>query len=393
MMSNVSLAQGPLDPPGPPAASMKTLAQVEARTIVNAANTPGDGTNTFIINTPGSYYLASNLTGTFGKHGISIQASDVTLDLNGFVLTSGGTGAGPVRGIDVPAARSNLCVRNGTIRGWNDGGVRADLATNTLAETLRLSDNLGATGLALGVGLARGCVATNNGTGFAVGLGGEIRDCVATANVTGFQTADRALLSSCVATANTGVGFDCTNYVSLTDCNASRNFGVAGIRVQGNSSVLRCNSSRNIVSASGIVAGLGCTIVECTACENGVHGIIVGVGCTVQCCTARANVTSGITTSNNLADSYCQIIGNTCNGNFSGILANGNKNRVEGNCCTANTGTGLATQGLNNFAVRNTAGDNLTDFNFFTLNVHGPIVDMRNGFPITEMSPWANFIY
>jgi hypothetical protein len=58
---------------------MKTLDQVEARTIVNTANTPGDVDNTFIISQPGSYYLSGNITGEAGKNGISIQADDVTL--------------------------------------------------------------------------------------------------------------------------------------------------------------------------------------------------------------------------------------------------------------------------------------------------------------------------
>ena len=40
-------AQGPLTPPAAPAPTMKTLDQVEARTIINATNTPGNGTNQF----------------------------------------------------------------------------------------------------------------------------------------------------------------------------------------------------------------------------------------------------------------------------------------------------------------------------------------------------------
>src|SRR3569833_2813795 len=83
LLSSASVfAQGSLTPPGAPAPTMKTLDQLEARTIVNAANTPGDAANTFIISAPGSYYLTGNLTGASGKHGSSIQADHVTLDLN-----------------------------------------------------------------------------------------------------------------------------------------------------------------------------------------------------------------------------------------------------------------------------------------------------------------------
>ena len=88
-------AQGELTPADAPAPTMKSLDQVEARVIVNAANTPGDETNTVIISQPGSYYLTGNITGEPDKHGISVQADDVTLDLNGFALLSGGGAFGP----------------------------------------------------------------------------------------------------------------------------------------------------------------------------------------------------------------------------------------------------------------------------------------------------------
>ncbi len=227
-LTPAALAQGPLTPPGPPAPIMKTLDQVEARIIVSAAKTPGDQTNNFIIIAPGSYYLTGNITGEAGKHGISIQANDVTLDLNGFALVSGVGGA--FRGVNVPVARSGFCIRNGSVRGWTDGGVRADAAV-TLAENLRLSENTGATGL-------------------VVGNGSMIKDCVASGNGAGFFAGDRTQISNCISTVNMGAGFNCTSFVTLLDCTSSRNGGT-GIVVQADSSVIRCNASRNISAGGG----------------------------------------------------------------------------------------------------------------------------------------------
>jgi parallel beta-helix repeat protein len=384
-----TFAQGSLTPPGTPAPTMKTLDQVEARTIVNAANTPGDATNTFIISQPGSYYLTGNITGASGKHGISIQADGVTLDLNGFVLLSGGSGT--VRGVNVPAAQTNFFVRNGTVRGWTDGGIRTDLSTNTLAEKLRLSGNTGAAGLALGNGSARDCVATSNATGFVLGNGAEIKDCAATANTTGFSTGDRAHISNCIATINTGVGFNCANFVTLIDCTASRNSGAAGIVVQGDCTVIRCNASRNITSGYGINAGGGCTIADCTVGSNGLDGITVGSGTTVRNCTAQANAADGVKATTN-----CHLTGNTCdlNGN-EGLELTGTGNRVDGNSCTSNAASGVLINNTNNFVVSNSAHGNSSNFTVAgTPNAVGPIVDMTTGgATITSTSPWANFSY
>src|SRR5881392_43776 len=81
------LHAGPLNPPaGPVASSYKTLTEVEPRTAISAANTPGDSDSLFKITQPGSYYLTGNIQGVSGKHGVEIAASGVTLDLNGFDL-------------------------------------------------------------------------------------------------------------------------------------------------------------------------------------------------------------------------------------------------------------------------------------------------------------------
>lgn len=72
-------AAGPLTPPGAPAPMWKSLQEIEPRTLI--ASVP------YTITTPGSYYLSNNLTVGTGD-AITIAASGVTLDLNGFTLSS-----------------------------------------------------------------------------------------------------------------------------------------------------------------------------------------------------------------------------------------------------------------------------------------------------------------
>ena len=72
-------AQGSLTPPGPPAPTMKTASQIEPRTLISSAP--------FVITNSGSYYLTTNLSVNLGN-AIFISANQVTLDLNGFTISS-----------------------------------------------------------------------------------------------------------------------------------------------------------------------------------------------------------------------------------------------------------------------------------------------------------------
>ena len=114
------LVAGPLAPPaGPVASTMKTLAEIEPRTVIGVASTPGNAEATFAITQPGSYYLTAPLAGTPGKFGIKIYASNVTIDLGGFELVGspGTTWAGIATGPGV----AGLSIRDGVLSGWGSG--------------------------------------------------------------------------------------------------------------------------------------------------------------------------------------------------------------------------------------------------------------------------------
>jgi hypothetical protein len=110
-------AQGSLTPPGAPAPTMKSLSQIEPRTPISSAP--------FIISASGSYYLTTNLNVTSGN-AITINANQVTLDLNGFTLSS--VEASPT-GVGILLANtpvnSDITIRNGHITGsvTNNGDI------------------------------------------------------------------------------------------------------------------------------------------------------------------------------------------------------------------------------------------------------------------------------
>ena len=68
----------------PPAGPVAETGRFGPRVELSQATTPGNATTTFIIDEPGSYYVAGHITGEIGKTAISIIVSNVHLDLNGF---------------------------------------------------------------------------------------------------------------------------------------------------------------------------------------------------------------------------------------------------------------------------------------------------------------------
>ncbi len=359
-LDSLSLA-GSLDPPaGPVAPTMKTLAEVEPRTAIRAADLP------LIISSPGSYYLAENIT-TAGN-GISISSNDVTLDLMGFTL-SGGTGTG----IMVFNLQENITIRNGTVRGWPQHGIFAGSTSKSRFENLTLMNNgTDAAAGHRGLGTGEGCVVSN---------------CTAAGNVgRGFWLGYANIVTGCTAIGNGGHGIYLGSG-TVKECTARNNNGT-GIYSVFTSTIEGCAASGS-TAADGIYAGNGSVVNNCTAETNAGHGIVISIGGGVHHCVCRANGGDGIQAGFNAI-----ILGNSCNDNATGINVSGRRTRIEGNSVQQNV-TGIGGTGFYNFIIKNSAARNDTDYDIALNNKVGEIFDYSAtpNVIITSSNPWANFVF
>jgi hypothetical protein len=72
------------------------------------------------VSTPGCYRLVGNLTLTSANNAITINCDNVVIDLDGFTIVSAVPAGGQSVGV-AASGRSNVTVRNGTLRGFGVG--------------------------------------------------------------------------------------------------------------------------------------------------------------------------------------------------------------------------------------------------------------------------------
>lgn len=344
--------QGSLTPPGAPAPTMKTLAQLDAQISrngekrIDVATLPPDGSSQYVISTPGSYYLSGNLTGENGKNCISIEADDVTLDLNGFALIGVN---GSLTAIDMELPLRNVRISNGSIQLWNIAGIHCASASNSQFDHLRIWQS-----------------------------------------VSGLICGSDNIISEVIAEENDGgggiiVGDRCT----VRTCNVSDSDPEVGIRTGSGCTVTASTSAGNGI---GFYLGTNSTIIGCTASSNAGLGISASDNCTLKECNASKNGSNGILVTRN-----CQVVSNTAVGNAaSGIGTLMNNNRIDSNHCIGNTDYGIKSSSATaDFIMRNScfgnggpvSGTSTVNYSPKSGQFFGALSNLNDA----NVSPWANF--
>jgi hypothetical protein len=302
------------------------------------------------ITASGSYRLIHDVLVTNrGSHGITVQASDVSIDLRGHEVHGPGREAGC--GIYQAADFSHLTVSNGIITAWQNDinpageaghGVMA-LGSNNVIDGILLMTNTvgvfvtdhsvvsncnvfaGRTGIRTGPNAIIFFVTCFDleGAGYELGPSSHAILCTCYGASTGFVAASNTYLYMCTAYDNRDAGIEALDHVLIKTCSAYKN--AVGVRADAHAQIL--DSSANENATHGIQAGHHSVIMRSASTENGRDGILVMADSEVMSCSGSENGEAGI----RILESGCLVESNKTVGNSWGIRAESPGNTVVGN--------------------------------------------------------------
>ncbi|MEK6642427.1 MAG: hypothetical protein AABZ08_00840 [Planctomycetota bacterium] len=334
---------GNLTPPaGPVTGTMKDLATVEPRTPITSLP--------FTISSPGSYYVAKDLTGTSGQHGIAIASSDVSLDLSGFTLRGI---PGSLNGIHVSGSRAKIRISNGIVCNWGGGGINTQSGDKV---TIMYA------------------VARDNGD-YGVCTNGDTTVLYMNSNNNqnkGLVIGDRCICKDAECCNNGSDGIMTGSGCKIEDCVTSSNGG------------------------NGLAAGIGSMVTICVAQSNTLDGIQAADGCSVIQCTVRANINDGIE-----VNAQCLVLNNNSSNNGAGIGdgagihvvgSPGGGTRVDTNNCTGND-RNFDVDSTGNIITRNSSFGGTVPFDIAVGNSVGAVINVAGNGAFAVANAWSNFVY
>jgi hypothetical protein len=288
-------AQGALTPPGVPAPTMKSLAQIEPRTPISSAP--------FIISTGGSYYLTTNVTVSSGD-AITIAANDVTLDLNGFTISSTAPSAAGTA-ILLAGVNLDITILNGHIKGRVTNSASGTYGGGGFVNGIDYSTQLPQAVRVSGVSVS-GCL--TNGIHLNIGNATVIDSC--TAQSIGYigiyaSSVTRSTVSLC--------GFNAIVGYTISDCSGfatGSGNGVNGVNVNncyGESTGSGFGIGAGTANGCKGVSSDGTGMIALTAnnCQGtSTTGTGLNAGRIAFCCTGMSSTGTGLTT----------LIANSCYG-------------------------------------------------------------------------------
>jgi len=342
----------------------------------------------YAITEPGSYYLTgdvvvpSNFLGNV--KGIIIDASNVTLDLNGYSIigllseptnppTYPVNGFGASDGIAIFGEEHNITIKNGNIINWFGDGIIGAGGKNCIYSNL----NISRTGI----------------LGMSVGEYSLVKDCnIFYAGEDGFVAKESSFFINCRASFCDRHGFEGDEGGQYVNCISSDN-QANGFNADENSLFLGCVAKDNLQDGMNLAAGA--TVYKSNLYDNVGDGVRMASG-TITGCNTSSNdgngfhIISGKAIINNSLSIVNAVNGILCEAGSDGSI-------IQNNSIVRNNSVGIKIQSTDCLIFKNIASGHSSTYEFGSGSSYGSIINIASDGDISTVAgadhPLANFIF